>query len=777
MKSIFQLTFLFFVTLVSAQNSITGTITGATDTTTIGWADVMLYQKESFIKAVITNDNGVYLFKDVKNGDYTLKINHLGYKDYTVLLSLNNNSKKEINIRLIADTNELNEVVIIAEKTTIEHKPDRKIINLGNDILAVSASASDILQELPSVRVSESGNVSLRGNQNTTILVNGKKSSLSNDKLINQLPSESILKIEIITNPSAKYQAEGLSGIINIITKRNRKKGGNINLSSGIGTGKFTRAHTDIGVNYGTKKIKAFVNYNYSERYWDHTTTRNEERQDKTFASKSDNYRISKTPYYVKAGFDVFIDSTNIISLSASLSKNKFLFNNKVNSIETDINTMNNTSVFSNTENDNTGTNTDFNINYRKEFDGSSHYIEADANYSNNPNEFVSNRITQTSLVNDKLENDFFLNESRVSTFSFDYYKSAKKSVFELGTRFEFKNLNDKTRSTLNTIPPTETNIEYAYKDGIYAGYAVYERSLENFTFKGGLRIEHTALNFTSPTEKFDRNYTDLFPSASIAYKNNDHSFSLNYSRRISRPRVWALSSIITQSDNYSQFKGNPNIQPEYANKMEINYYKQFSKLSINSSIFYKSVNDVIGHVATVDGDFLVRSMDNIGKSRDYGLELDLNVDVFKWWNTNFSTYYYFTNYKTTTFFNSKSFYQSYNLNNTIKLTKGMRIQANARYSPKRESLQYTNDATYNLNLAFSKDLFNKKGKLILRVNDVFNSHRHGNFGEVNGFSIKNKAYAPTSRHLYLTFKYNFGFGKEIIKERNRKSRNYTKKS
>ncbi len=258
MKFIFQTMLLFLaIQQTTAQNTISGKVTDVGDNTTISWADIMLYQGKELIKAVITSEDGTYSIENLENGKYTLKTHYLGYQPYVVSLDLVGKSKNEVNIGLMAYTNELDEILIIAEKTTIEHKADRKIINLGDDILAISASAGDILQELPSVRVSESGNVSLRGNQNTTILVNGKKSSLSNDKLINQLPSENIQKIELITNPSAKYQAEGLSGIINIITSKNRKKGGNINFSSGIGTGKFTRVHTDIGINYVTNKIKA----------------------------------------------------------------------------------------------------------------------------------------------------------------------------------------------------------------------------------------------------------------------------------------------------------------------------------------------------------------------------------------------------------------------------------------------------------------------------------------------------------------------------------------
>ncbi len=777
MKSMFQLILLFFfIQQSAAQNSISGKVVDTKDGSSISWVDVMVYEREVLIKAVIANDDGNYLIEDLKDGSYTLKTHYLGYQTYELYFELDGNLKREIDIKLVTDTNELNEVVITAKKTTIEHKADRKIINLGDDILATSTSVGDILRELPSVRVSESGIVSLRGNQNTIILVNGKKSSLSNDKLISQLPSENIKKIEIITNPSAKYQAEGLSGILNIITKKNRKKGGNINFSAGIGTGKFTRANGNMGVNYGTEKMRASLDYSYREGYSDHILTQGGERQGKTFASNGGNYSKYKTPYSFKAGLDFFIDSTNTLSLSAVSSKNEYIYRNITNSTETDINTLGTTKVFTDARNDDVGTNLDFNINYRKEFDGSSHYIEADANYSTSPSYYISDRTTKVPSTSDRLEKDVFFNDSGVSTFSLDYYKSSGNSILELGSRFEFKDLNDKTQSTINTIPPTDNNIDYKYKDAIYAGYTVYERNLGDFSIKGGLRVEHTALSFKSPTDEFDKNYTDLFPSASLSYKNNGYGFSLNYSRRISRPNVWALRSTATQSDNYSQFKGNPNIKPEYANKVEFNYHKKFSKFSISPSIFYLFVNDVIGHISAIDGDFVVNSMDNIGKSRDYGLELDMNLDILKWWNSNLSASYYFTNYKTTTFLNSKTFRQFYRSNNTFKINKDMRIQANLFFSPKRKGLQKTYYARHNLNLAISKDLLGKKGKLILRLNDAFSSHRHGYHGEINGFSVRNYAYSPTSRHLYLTFKYNFGFGKETIKDRNRKSREYTKK-
>ncbi|PKH51782.1 hypothetical protein CXF68_14290 [Tenacibaculum sp. Bg11-29] len=778
MKAIVKLILLLCVINTYSQNSISGKITDGTTNDIISWADVILYQGETIVTAVITNDKGEFSLENIKDGAYKLKTHYLGYKEYSADFELKNNEKKQFSIQLESDASELDEVVIIAEKTTIQHRSDRKIVNLGKDLLSSGAAATDIFNKLPSVKVSVDGNVSLRGDQNVKILVNGKSQSLPNDRLLQQIPSSAISKIEIITNPSAKYEAAGVSGIINIITKRKYNIGGKINLSTAIGTGKELRANSNIDISYATKKIKTYVNYSYNKSIWDTKEISNNERESIKFENQQNQLSFNKTPY-LKGGLDFFIDSTSALSVSASLSKYSFASSGKNNIIETSLldNTITN-SIFK-LESKSTGNNNDFNINYRKELNGSDHYIEADANYSFSPFKFNSDRKTdRDNSTTTELQGDNLIDSSNITTLNLDYYKNTEKSTLELGLRSELRNLEKSQNFYMITQTETQTNTNYKYNDGIYAAYGVYDRQFGDLSIKGGLRLEHTAFNLKNNDNTIKSDYTDLFPSLSASFNKNGHKLSLNYSRRISRPSVWHISNTIFTFSQYSQFSGNPDLKPEYANKMEFNYYKKFEKFNLNSSIFYTGVSDVITFVTTINGNNAINYFDNVGKSQNYGLELYSRINLFNWWDATVDATYYFKKFKNQSFLNTKTFNHEYNINNTFKPFNGVSVQANFGIRPKNVGLQNTTKGFSYTDLAISKDLFNKKGQIILRVNDIFDSKKRTNYGEVNGFSFNSVSQSPSSRHLYVTFKYNLSFGNKNItdKNRNRKDRDYTKR-
>ncbi|QTD36587.1 TonB-dependent receptor [Polaribacter batillariae] len=780
MKSVLTTICLLFVLLLNAQNTIKGKVTDAKTREPIVWADVILYQQDIMIKGVTTLDTGDFSFDKLPKDNYTLKISYLGYETFERIISFSDKSLVEVDVQLTPSATQLDEIVIQAEVTTIQYKSDRKIVNVGKDLLATGTQAGEILGQLPSVEVDNQNNISLRGDQNVKILVDGKNSPLPNDRLLQQIPSDAIAKIELINNPSAKYQAEGLSGIINIITKKSYRKGGRLNVNLGYGTGEEPRANAGLGFSYATEKFKVSADYNYNTGFFIDESLGQEERQTIEFLSDSRMKQTFESPYYAKTGFDFYIDSTN--TLSASVALNKFGFDVNERSVIDQTSTIDQTT--SNLEfladNGGGGRSTTYNLNYRKEYDGSMQYLEADANYSTSPFNFFSNRLT-TSDDFTETQNDDFNNMSRITTLSSDYYHNNENRTLELGVRAELRDLDESQFRIITNQTVTDITTLYNYNDGIYAGYGVYNRKVGKVDVKLGLRLEHTDLKLRANDSELENDYTNLFPSASFSYSTEkDHNFSLNYSRRIARPSFWIISNTTFQRDQYSQFMGNPELQPEFANKFELNYSKNFKGADVNASLFLTNKENTIRRVQTINGNNVVFSFDNVGNSNLYGLELYSRLKPAKWWTATVNATYYLSYFSETgdTFLNDQTFSHNYSLNNTFKPFKGFNIQANVDMRPKSISLQGENEGVTTMNVAFSKDILKDKANIALRINDVFNSGRTRSIGEVNGLEFNRTSFSPSSRHLYLSFRYNLSFGNKQLAEKNRqrKQREYTER-
>lgn len=301
-------------TTTFSQHILEGNVFNAKTNEVIIWANVVLYQNRTVIKGVITSEEGKFTINNLHEGEYKLKVSFIGYKTIELPIAIPRKDAAKLSIKLEADNTLLENVLIQAELTTVQHKSDRKIVNVGKDLFATGAAAGEILSQLPSITVDETYNISLRGDQNIKISVNGKNSSLPNDRLLQQIPSEAIYKIEIINNPSAKYQAEGLSGIINIITKKSYLKGGSINISLGLSADDKPRSNGNLNVSYTTNKLKVFMDYNYRQGYSKFFSTNEEERQNLSFSTDLNRLNTWEFPAYVKGGVDYHIDSTNTIS-------------------------------------------------------------------------------------------------------------------------------------------------------------------------------------------------------------------------------------------------------------------------------------------------------------------------------------------------------------------------------------------------------------------------------------------------------------------------------
>ncbi|MDY8135189.1 outer membrane beta-barrel protein [Aquimarina sp. 2201CG5-10] len=753
------------------ESKISGTITDHKTKELIGWADVILLKEKQVMYTTISNDQGYFEINDIKEGTYVLKINYLGYQDYTASIQVDYNMSTTIDIQLHNNEEQLGEVLVTAEKTTIEFKGDKRIINVGKDLLAAGASTENILQQVPSVDVDLSGNVSLRNDTNVIIMIDGKRSTLSSADIIAQVPANLITKIEVITNPSAKYDAEGVSGLINIITKKLKSNGGNVGINTGVGESE--RHHITLNANYRTQKVNVYANYNYRAPYFSSNSKTIRQTEEEIINQQTRNGFDNATVNYLKSGIDFFIDSTNTFSLSAIYAKNRHLLTNTTNTIIQDRITEEERSVLFNSNNLHDHISKELNANYRKEFNGNNHYLETDINYAYFPNEFTLDQ-RESSIGNVDISiDDRQKRENTITTFSADYYLNNQKGkVLELGLKTEFKNLDN----TQNRIESSNNNIDdnFLYEDRVLAAYVVYEQKIKDVQLKAGLRLEDYQIDLNSnDQEEFDDHYTNLFPSFSISYSLGKNELSANYTRRISRPGIFALNPFVVETGNLSRRRGNPFLNPSFADKGEVNYNRKFEKFDINLSAFYSQVDDVIQFVFIREGDFLISTFDNVGRSKRYGIELFSKVKWFSWWNTNFSLNYYFSDFETTQFNNTNTFSQRYRIRNDFKFAKTWGVQLNGNINPKGQNLQQETQTNYRIDFAISKRFLENKGQAVLRVNDILDSSEFDFERNLSGFSERT-VWKPLSRYLYLTLKYNFSFGKNTDKNRQRKQRKYS---
>ncbi|NAS32227.1 TonB-dependent receptor [Flavobacteriaceae bacterium R38] len=774
MQTKFTLVLCFSYLLSYAQYTVSGTITDIETNEFISWADVLLLREGKVIYNVISNDNGQYEINEIEKGDYVLKVNYLGYQDFEIPVQFNSDSKKILNIKLKSNIESLDEVVITAERTTIEFKGDKRIINVGQDLLAAGASTENILQQIPSVDVDVSGNVSLRNDANVIIMIDGKRSTLSSADIIAQVPANLIHKIEVITNPSAKYDAEGVSGLINIITKKLRRNGGNLNLNTGIG--EQGRYHITLNGNYRFKKFNFYSNYNYREPYFGAVINILRQTGNEIISQQTRNDFDNATVNYFKSGVDFFIDSTNTLSLSAIYARNTHTIRNRTNTNILNLIDNSEQAILFDSGNSHKHVSKELNVNYRKEFNGRDQYLEVDANLANFPNRFIILQDEFTEGEDDFFIDDQQIRENTITTFSADYFWNNKnKKILEIGVKTEFKKLDNFQNRVESSDVQVISTIEddFLYEDRILAAYVVYEKAFENFSLKGGLRLEdyHIDLN-SNDIETFDNQYTNLFPSFSASYKLKKNEFSANYTRRISRPGIFALNPFVVETGNLTRRRGNPFLQPSFADKIELNYNRKFKKFTINLSTFYSEINDVIQFIFVQEGDFIVNTFDNVGTSKQYGIELFSKINWFKWWDTNLTMNYYFADFETNQFANTSTFSQQYRMQNSFRFAKTWSIQLNGNLNPRRENLQQVIQSNYWADIAISKRFAKNKGQVILRVNDVFRTTEFESERILTNLTERT-VNNPFSRYAYLTFRYNLSIGKDKLKNRQRKNREY----
>ncbi|MDQ6812254.1 MAG: TonB-dependent receptor [Bacteroidota bacterium] len=780
--------FFLFVSIHTYSQKITGQILDDTGNPLPG-ATVVLYKKgdTAFNKTTLTGNAGVYTFNKIAKGDYLLKITNIGFSNYNSgSIVCDGKEVKTIgSIKLIKNATALKNVVVTTIKPAIEVKADKIVFNVENNITAAGLDGIDLLRRAPGVMIDEDDNISLAGKSGLQIYIDGRPSPLSGKDLttfLRSLRSTTIEAIEIVNNPSAKYDAAGTGGIINIRLKKNKITGTNGTVNAEYQQGVFAKYNTGFSLNHRNDRINLYSNYSLNKSITLFALDVYRNVSDSIFDVASENISHNLGHTY-KAGVDYFINNKSTIGLMADGSLSDY--NSSLNSnnyIKYGPSNKTDRLLVANNRSNGKRNNFNYNLNYHYT-DTSGRDLNIDANYglfnSNNiqlqPNIFYDS--TMGNVLSSKVYSMFTPSDINIYTLKADYEKSSKKGKFGIGVKLALIN-SDNTFGFFNHdkqdklwYDSTYSN-HFIYKENINAAYVTYLRNYKNFLLQIGLRLENTnttgqSIGFTNkisgtylPNDTlFKRKYTNLFPSASITLnKNPKNQFTLSYSRRINRPSYQNLNPFEYRGDEYGGFKGNPDLKPSFAHSVSItNVYHSNLITSIGYTFTTDQIVSLSDTVDRVKSFYIPR---NLGKSKN--LSFIINYSYRKKWYSLTAGVTAFYNHNTSDYGRGRTVdLKVYGANvfaqNDIKLGKAWTGSLSGRYnSPALFRGIMKSSGYFVADAAIQKILLKEKGTLRINFSDVFATTNWNASSTFAGQYVFAKAYWEP-RQLRISFSYRFG--------------------
>ncbi|MEZ0006361.1 outer membrane receptor for ferrienterochelin and colicins [Flavobacterium sp. 28YEA47A] len=769
---------------------ITGKITEKSTSQPLGYATVTLQnsRRPDVITGGMTDENGEFSI-EANAGTYDVKFEFISFKPIEIKQLAIQEDKNFGTIALEAEAEMLDAVEIRAERSTVEIKLDKKVYNVGQDMIVKGGTISDVLDNVPSVSVDVEGNVSLRGNENVRILIDGKPSGLAGINIadaLKMLPADAVDKVEVITNPSARYDAEGGAGILNIILKKGKNQGINGTVTATTGD---PANHGFTGtINYKTEQFNLFTTQGYSYRKGPGNSMTDTEYLDENgditgyLKERRNNERLSKS-YNGVFGVEWYLDKsttwTNTLSYRRSSGENpdnvfQYRYDPAMN-LQSITNRFNMES-----EKDE---NVDFSSNFIKKFKKDGHQLTVDLSFSQSDDDENSdipsrNVLDGTAISDQRTGNIQKQNRSLLQT---DYVLPiGEKSQFEAGYRGNFNNLlTDYSVENFNygsgawENDPQFTNT-LEYKEKVNAFYSQFGTKINRMSYLVGLRWEDSNIDINQLTQNIYKNkrYNNFFPSAFLTYEfNESSSASLSYSRRISRPRSRSINPFSSLSSNINLFRGNPDLDPSMTDALDFGYLNKFGKLTFNTSMYFNRTKDAVQYVRNteiINGiSTLVTSPVNVGSEDRFGFEFTLSYNPYKWWrlNSNFNlfrnqtkgnyTYTDLSNNSQTIDFSNTAYSWFARINSKINLPLGIDWQANTTYNAPQTNAQGRSKGIISANMAFSKDVLKDKGTVALNVNDLFNSRKRiteTNLATQNAYSEMQWR----ERQITLSFTYRF---------------------
>ncbi|MFB9076658.1 TonB-dependent receptor domain-containing protein [Flavobacterium procerum] len=707
---------------------------------------IMAPNDTKVIAGGITNPKGEFEVA-VAPGTYDIKIEFISFK-VTELKQKSIQGDTNLGVvNLSEDAAQLNEVVVRAEKSTVDIKLDKKVYNVGQDMIVKGGSVSDVLDNVPSVSVDTEGNVSLRGSDNIRILIDGRPSNAINmAEALRQLPADAIDKVEVITNPSARYDAEGGSGIINIILKKGKNQGFNGTFIASTGIPETYGLSGNL--NYKTEKLNYFTTAGYNYRTNEGRGLTNSEYfnpdgSTKNYLDEDRDTKRTRNGFNARGGVEWTVAPNTFWTNAINYQKNSGEDRDLINYNNFDAN-RNFTGATYRLNNGDTGSeNVEFTSNLIKNFNDKGHKLTADLSISRNTDD--SNSAISTSpntIVNSTLNDQV----QKQVLFQADYVLPlGKAGQFEAGYKGSFGDLNNEYFVT-DAQGAKDTNLSnnLEYKENINAIYTQYGFKVNKFSYLFGLRWEDTNIqvNLLDSNDFNTKKYNNLFPSAFISYEISDQSnFNVSYSKRLSRPRGRFMNPAVNYASNINIFQGNPDLDPSLTDKYDVGYIKRWTKVTFSTSAYFEDTKDVFSFVRTptgevVDGIPVILSRPiNLGKEQKFGFEFTFNYTPYKWWKLNSNFNFYNVNStgenSYTDFVTGEVITQ--NLDNkanswfarvSSKVTLPYKIdwQLTGMYNGEQKTAQGKNLGQFGMNTSLSKDVMKDKGTIAFNISDIFNS-------------------------------------------------------
>ncbi len=761
----------------------------------VPFANIVLYRlKDStIVDGTISSEEGVFNISALPFGAFYLQIQYVGYPAYTIdsIFIRPNDAQLDMgSIALEFSSVDLDEFVVSGERAPLQFNLDRRVINIESDIAASSSTAAEVMQNIPSVTVDVDGNVSLRGSSNVIILIDGRPSMLNN---LDEMPADMIESIELITNPSARYDPDGTSGMINIVLKKERDPGYNGMVSMTYGT--KAKAFGTLNFNYRENKVNFFINAN--TRIWEmqgysnfeRITTLSDARQ--SLRQKQDFERNGHFNN-LRLGGDYFINDRNTLSvmLMGNLRQflgeehNKYSTYSILNGIEEPVDYF---TQFSDSRIGGDGY--EGAINYRRTYDDRIKELTADLFYSSS--EWRSNRDMNRSFfypdqtpreMHDYLQLTRSNTQRHNITGQIDYVTPVGNGGrLETGYKLSLnENHMDYMMMSFDTISNGWLHDEFAanefiYNEQLHSAYVIYSNSInEKLKYQGGIRAEQVFTEGEQLTQDttFERSYFNLFPSIHLRYEPSQrHNYLLSYSRRVNRPGSRVLNPFVDYSDPFNLSRGNPYLDPEFVNSFEAGYSFYHNKSVINTNLFYRYTDGIVTRVMLIEDDGItaMTTFENINKEESYGLELIVSHNLTEWWSINAN----YSHFRTRLYGEDISsqaddnYSWTFRVNSTMRFQNQLDVQVNFNYrSPQiftggMSNYRYFQSAgglgirseNYFVDMSLRKGVLDNKGQITLRLRDVFNTIKFDvhTYGDNFESSVERRR---ESRVLFVGFSY-----------------------
>lgn len=691
----------------------------------------------------ITNPKGEFNV-EITAGIYDVKIEFISFKPI-VLKDKNFTEKTNLGqISLEEDATKLNEVVVRSEKTSVEIKLDKKVYSIGNDLMVKGGTVSDVLDNIPSVSVSAEGAIALRGNESVTIFIDGKPSNAINvNEALKLISADAIDKVEVITNPSARYDAEGGAGILNIILKKGKNQGLN---GTFIGATGYPENNSISGtLNYKSKNYNLFTNQGLAKRLnlgrsLTETNYLNPNPSRPQYIEETRKNEEFNKNYNGNLGIELFLNETttwtNTVNYRKSNEENQDYVNFDNQYANVSLNDTR-TRVSKQVGDDDA---VEFKSSLQKKFKKDGHKLDVDVQISN------SNENEKSNIADSQNGNDIALNNQKQNRelFQLDYVLPlGKGGQFEAGYRGSFTNQLSDVAVFNNGVINSDFTNKLEYIEDVNAFYTQYGLKVNKFSYLMGLRREDTNININEyiSNDFNTKKYNNFFPSAFVTYEvSKESSLSLNYSRRISRPRGRLINPFSNYSSNINIFLGNPDLDPAMTDAFDFGYLRKWNKITLSTSAYFNRTTDVFNYVRLESGEFvngiplIITTPINVAEEMRTGFEFTLNFSPYKWWklNSNFNffnsktngdyTYTNFNNQVVTQNFDNNASNWTARLNSKITLPAKIDWQTNMNYFGDQKTAQGKFIGIFGMNLGFSKDVLKDKASVSFNINDVFNS-------------------------------------------------------